>query len=122
MDDLIIVYGVVINDTINFVFTIDEDLTDWKVRAEFYDDCGNFVQLATTNSGGSNSQVNITATSSTESTFTVKVPKAQTTNFENPAHLEIELENSSEEVFTVLPGKKTSIEIIKEKINWTTPS
>ncbi len=107
-------------DTLFFDFIIDEDITGWKIRAEFYDKDGNSVQMANTASGGSDAQIEITDLG-TESDFTVKVAKNLTDDFDNTCYIEVEVEDTSSptNLYTVFKGE---VNLKTQKITWTTPS
>lgn len=107
--------------TIIFQVTYNQDLTGYKVRAELYDDFGASVQLATANSGGSNSQISFTVSSGI-TTITITVANDETDSFEGTAHLEIEIENVSGQIFSLLSGKTNQINMLEQKINWSTPT
>jgi len=104
-------------DTIELEITANTDITGWKIRAEFYDNEGNSVQLATTNAGGSDSQISIDDVSS--GIFTITCPSGETTSFENNSFLEIEREDASGKKLTIL---QSNIKMLDEKITWTSPS
>jgi len=111
--------GITKGDTILFQFTMGEDITGWKIRAELYD-CGHYIQLANTASGGSDSQILVDNV--TEGIFTVIVPKDQTDYFEAKSHLEIEIEDNHSDKFTVLNGETTTVDLQTQRIKWTTPN
>ena len=104
-------------DTIELEITANTDITGWKIRAEFYDLEGNSVQLATANSGGSDSQISID--DATNGVFTITCSAGETTSFENNAFLEIEREDSSGKILTIF---NESITMKDEKITWEEPS
>lgn len=104
-------------DSIELEITANTDITDWKIRYEFYDKEGNSVQGATSNSGGSDDQVEVTDAS--DGVFLIKVAKNLTTNFENQAYLEIEREDADEKIKTIFQGE---IEFKDEQITWSSPS
>lgn len=118
-----IIEGTVQGDTINLECSIDlesgETLTNWKIRCEIYDECQHSIKLATANSGGSTSQIEIT--DADEGEFTIKIAKTLTDNFDKRANIEIEVENSSGELFTPIIGEENEIIFSKQKINWSTP-
>ena len=47
-------------DSFSLEGDLNANMTDWKVRCEIYDDCGNCIKLATENSGGSDDEIEIT--------------------------------------------------------------
>ncbi len=109
--------NIVRGDNINLEADLNTDITDWKIRCEIYDDCGNCIKLATLNSSGADSQIEVT--DATNGIFIIKVAKNQTTNFDDKSFIEIEIENTSSEIFTVHQGE---IQFKKEKIDWTDPT
>lgn len=102
--------------------TLNQDITDWKIRCEIYDSCGHSIKLATENSDGSDDQIQVTDLLT--GTFIVKVEADTTTDFDNNANIEIEVET------TTLVGTKneklsilsSEIKFKKGKINWESPS
>lgn len=99
--------------------TLGGDITNWKIRAEIYDDSGQCIQLATANSGGSDEQIEIT--NSTNGEFTIKILKNKTTNFCDKGFIEIEVEtdDAPSKLITIA---KDDIEFVDKKITWTDPS
>ncbi len=112
-----VIRGIVKGDTIKFLFTLKEDITNWKIRTEVYDKSGNTVKLATTNSGGTSGDVTIT--DNTNGDFEVVVSKALTNLFNDKSYIEIEVETSNGELYTILQG---SILLETQRIEWTSPS
>jgi len=101
---------------------LNQDITNWKIRTEIYDKCGNSIKLATANAGGSDNQIEITNT--TEGKFLIKVESDKTTNFEDNGFIEIEVETttiigSKNEKTTVLQAK---LNFVTKQINWESPS
>lgn len=117
------IIGITKGDTVNFECQIDldsgQDISNWKIRCEIYDNCSNSIKLATANSGGSNSQIEVTDGLAGE--FTIKISKASTKNFENKSFIEIEVENEDEEVFTPVAGEENQIIFTPQRITWVTP-
>lgn len=112
-------------DTIQLTITVDDDITNWKIRAELYDDDETSIQLATENAGGSDNQISKTTMAAGLSTFLIKVASGLTTNIADKAYLEIEVDTGSDvggedEILTILP--KMTLEFTDEQITWTTPS
>ena len=103
-------------DNINLEATFDGIITNWKIRCEIYDDCGNCIKLATANTGGSDSQIEIT--DGANGVFIIKVAKNQTTNFDKKSFIEIEMESDTEELHTPHQGE---INFKDERITWITP-
>lgn len=108
--------GIVKGDNINLEADLDQDITGWKIRCEIYDSC-HCIKLATTNSGGSDDQIEIT--DATKGQFIIKVAKNETTDFECLSHIEIEGETSDEEIHTIHQG---DINFKKERITWEDPT
>ena len=109
---------IVKGDTILLEGTLGEDITNWKIRCEIYDDCSNSIKLATGNSGGSNDQISIT--DATNGVFLITVAKDLTTCFDDKSFIEIEMEtdDTPSQQFTVQQGE---IDFAKEQITWKTP-
>lgn len=108
--------GIVKGDTINLEGDLNIDITDWKIRCQVYDDCGQCIKLATLNTGGTDDQIEVT--DATNGIFIIKVIKGATKNFADKGFIEIEVENPSEEVHTVL---KDEIAFVSQEIDWETP-
>ncbi len=108
--------GLIKGDSIIFECNCDEDITDWKVRAELWDDGSVDIKKATANSGGSDAQIEIT--NATDGVFLIKIDKGETTNIVDQANLEIEMETNEGKIYTVF---QSIIKFIDEKINWDTP-
>lgn len=113
-----IIKGIVKGDTINFFFTLNENITDWKIRVEFYDKSGSSVKLATENSGGTVGDVVITNV--TNGDFEVVVAKDLTKFFNDKSYLEIEVETDSGEQYTVLASALVLLDA--QRIEWKEPS
>ena len=109
--------GIPRGDNINLEATFDGNITNWKIRCEIYDDCGNCIKLATANSGGSNDQIEIT--DAVNGVFIIKVAKNQTTKFDNKSFIEIEMESDTGEVNTPHQGE---LNFKDERITWETPN
>jgi hypothetical protein len=103
-------------DTIELEITANTDITEWKIRCELYDNEGNSIKLATLNSGGGNSQIEVT--DATNGVFIITVAKDLTDNFNNKSFIEIEREDANEKVLTIY---RNEIEFQDEQITWTTP-
>jgi len=103
------------NDYIELPCEVNEDITDWKIRAELYDKRSNCLKLATSNvTGGAVSQIEIT--DGTNGRFTVKVPKGQTGCFEDKSFIEIEREDANGNTKTIV---KRQFPFIEDEIEWT---
>ena len=110
--------GLIKGDTILFECKIGEDITNWKIRAELWDDvsAGVDIKKATANTGGSDAQIEIT--DATGGVFIIKILKGETTEIQDQANLEIEIETNEEALYTVF---KSIVKFNNEKIKWTTP-
>ena len=105
-------------DYFDFELTVNANLTGYKCRANIYDIDGNDIQLASSNiTGGSDSEVLIT--SSSISTIKVFVAKDLTDNFNENSFVEVEIEDASGKVYTIL---NYNFKINKENLTWTEPS
>lgn len=104
-------------DTIELEITANTDITDWKIRVEFYDKEGHSVQLATTNAGGSDSQISIDNVS--DGVFIITCPAGETTDFENNAFLEIDRIDNNGKKLTIF---QSAIVMKDKQINWSNPS
>lgn len=106
-------------DSINWECSLGVDITNWKIRCEIYDD-GYSIKLATANSGGADSQIEVTE--ATKGVFLIKVPKDETNCFcDKEANIEIEVENneSPTQIFTPFQDK---LELLDQKITWEDPT
>ncbi len=108
--------NVVKGDNINLDADLNQSITGWKIRCEIYDDCGNCIKLATTNSGGSDDEIEIT--DAANGLFTIKVAKNETTCFDDKSFIEIEGETPEEQIHTIHQG---DINFNSERITWETP-
>jgi hypothetical protein len=102
--------------------TIDEDITNWKIRVSLKDANGNEVKLATANSGGSDDQIQKTQVGAT-SIFLINFASGSTDGFKDEAELEIEVDtgltiNGQPDI---QPLYKETIYLEDSNINWTTP-
>ena len=109
-------------DTIYLECNFCEDITNWKIRCEIYDESGNSIKLATADSGGSNDQIEITDAS--EGEFAIKVAKDITTDFDDSSKIEIEVDTGNtvageDEILTVYQDEIT-FEV--QQITWTDPT
>jgi hypothetical protein len=109
-------------DSITLECNLNQNIDNWKIRCEIYEEVGQSVKLATANSGGSDDQIKIT--SSTTGIFKIYVPKDATKDFcdeNNRAFIEIEIEtnDSPSKKYTVLQDE---LELKDQTINWSTPS
>ena len=115
--------GIIKGDSFTLECNIKQDITDWKIRCELYDDCGHSIKLATANiTGGSNDQIEITGPSS--GIFLIKIVAGETTNFDDKSQIEIEVETTtqiggSNEKVTVFQGE---IDFNAERITWDSPT
>ncbi|MCK9542822.1 MAG: hypothetical protein M0R03_12415, partial [Novosphingobium sp.] len=93
------------------------DITNFKIRAEVFDNSNNSIQIATSNSGGTDLQILITDASN--GIFTLHVDKDLTTNFLKQSFIEIELEDADGDC---LETRVIPIELSAQEIRWTIPS
>jgi len=105
-------------DTIYFEVKADEDITNWKIRAQLWDSGSVDIKKATANSGGADSQIEVT--NATDGVFLIKIEKGETTSVLDEANLEIEVEtnDSPTKIYTVY---RSIIKFTDEKITWSTP-
>ena len=108
--------GLIKGDSIIFECNVDEDITDWKVRAELWDDGSIDIKKATANSGGSDAQIEIT--NATDGVFLIKIEKGETTNIVDQTNLEIEMETNEGKIYTVY---QSIVKFTNEKITWVIP-
>ena len=110
--------GLIKGDTIYFEVKADEDITDWKIRAQLWDAGTINIKKANADSGGADSQIEIT--NATDGVFLIKIEKGETTDVLDEANLEIEVEtnDSPTKIYTVY---RSIIKFTNEKITWVTP-
>jgi len=108
-----IIKTLVKGDTILFECKVEIDITDWKIRAELWDDItgGIDIEKATSNAGGSDFQIEVT--DAVDGVFIIKINKGETTNIENTGWLEIELETNEGLIYTVY---QSILRFVTEKI------
>lgn len=92
------------------------DLTNYKIRADLFDGC-NSIQIATSNSGGLDSEILITSAS--QGIFTIHIGKDLTTCFKTDSMIELELEDPDG---TPLETRRIPIKLSNQKITWVTPN
>lgn len=99
-------------------FNIRRDITDYIIRFEMYDKWGNHrVKLLSDDTPTSP----IDVTNASAGLFTVTVPKDSTTDFDDVASFEIEIESPTGSITTIFPGEKNEIIFLSQHIDWTTP-
>jgi len=105
-------------DTILFEVKVDVDITDWKIRAHVWDDVSGGIDIkkATSNTGGNDFEIEVT--DATGGVFIVKINEGETTDIEDQANLEIELETKEGKIYTVY---QSILKFTSEKIKWETP-
>jgi len=108
--------GIIKGDSITFECNAGEDITDWKIRAELYDEGSIDIKKATLNSGGSDAQAKIT--DAANGLFEVYIDKGETTDINDTANLEIEVETDNGKIYTIY---QNLIKFSNEKIKWSTP-
>lgn len=114
--NLLLPEKIVKGDTFSLEGTLDVAITDWKIRCQIDDDCGQVIKLATANSGGSDEQIEIT--DGTSGIFIITIAKTLTVNFADKAYIEIEVETDKEQIYTIHQGE---IQFKKQRIDWETP-
>lgn len=107
------------NDTEILECDLDADVTGWKIRCEIFDESKHSIKLATSNSGGSNDEIEVT--DALNGKFMIKVPSDSTKDFNHESKIEIEIETTNiiagkPEVKTIFQG---DISFKSRKINWT---
>ena len=105
-------------DAVDLEATLGEDITNWKLRVEIYDDAGQCVRLATANTGGADSQVEITNAS--DGIFLIKIPSNATLNFCDKGYIEIQAETDDDPT-KIITLAKDDFELVEKRITWTTP-
>lgn len=111
-------------DTIQLEVTIDDDITNWKIRAEIYDDENESIQIASAEAGGSTSQITKTLMTATKSTFLLNFASGDTDNIADKAYLVIQVDtgatiNGQPELLTIF---KTELIFTDRQITWSTPA
>jgi len=103
-------------DNFEVELTVNAVLTGYKCRVSVYDKDSNSLSLATANvTDGADTQVLITVGASS-SVIKVFVPKDETDSFNENSFIEVELENVSSKVYTIL---KQKFRMISENLTWT---
>lgn len=121
MNDLIINIdgprNYIIDDTIILNGTINTDLTNYKIRCSIKDASDNEVKLATSNSGGADSEINVT--DATNGTIIITCAKDLTASFDKISYITIEVENASGQVKTLMMEQ---IIFDNDRLTWTDSS
>lgn len=107
---------VVKGDTCNIKCQVNQSIYDWKIRATVVDNSDNSIKLANTLSGGSDDEIDII--DQINGMFFIKIAKDLTTDFDDRAEIEIEIENSAGNIFTLW---KYVFLFKKEEITWENP-
>lgn len=107
-------------DSKTIIIKSDESIANWKIRCEIYDNCGNCIKLATSNSGGSDTQIE----KLDSLRFAVYIPSDSTKDFNNQSFIEVEVDTGNTvggnpEILTVL---KERINFDCQRIKWSTPN
>jgi hypothetical protein len=106
------------SDTFILNLTIaDLDISDYKVRCALVD-CGRESKLANLAAGGDDDQIQAIDADSGMSAVRIVFPAKATENFGHYPILEVEIENTEGQVFTVLQQR---IRLMDEQIDWTQP-
>lgn len=117
--------GIIKGDTIVLECSVQADISSWKIRAEIWDANTHKIRLATSNiTGGSDDQIEVTSTSAEQSEFLIKIASGETTDFNDNAKIEIEIDTGNvvagqPEIKTIFKG---DIDFNKERITWLLPS
>ena len=121
MDNIVInidpLYNCVLGDTFTLNGVINTNLTLYKIRCSISDKEGHEIKLATSNSGGSDSEIEIINTSTGE--FIIICAKDLTTGFNNNITIAIEIENSAGAVRTIFQEDKY---FENDNLTWTDSS
>jgi len=100
-------------DTLFIDVTVNVDLTNWKIRAEMYDN-NNSVRKGSSNVvNGGIDQIDITDPPNGK--FTIKFYPSETVLF-NKANLEVELEDPDGNKYTII---QTKVYLKAERITWS---
>lgn len=87
------------SDSIDIDCQLNLNLSNYKIRAELFDQYHSNIYYATVNAGGSDTQIKVT--NSTKGQFTIYIAKNTTTLFHLVSYLEIEIEDTNGKVQTV---------------------
>lgn len=102
------------NDAISLPCVVNEDISNWKLRVEIYDNSCNSIKLATSNvTGGSVSQIEIT--DGANGKFTIYISKGETDCFEDKSFIEIEREDVNGNTKTII---QRDFPLIDDEIEW----
>jgi len=102
-------------DSITFECNIGENIANWKIRCEIYSGTHS-IKKATTNSGGTDAQIQITDTINGK--FIINIEKNETKDMDVNTNIEIEVETADNKVYTVYSNK---IMFNSQRIDWETP-
>lgn len=106
------------SDTMIFNVTVaDLDISDYKVRCEL-NDGGRSIKLANEAAGGADSQIDSLDAESGMSAVQITFPAKATVDFLDYATLEIEIEDTLGNVYTILQQR---VRLMNEQIDWTQP-
>lgn len=108
--------SIIAGDSINIPCDVDGDLTGYKIRCEIFDNDGENIKLANTAAGGSESQIADMVL--IQGRFLIQVAEGQTDDFNPLSFIEIELEDSDGEKYTIYHSQ---IEIKNQELIWETP-
>lgn len=110
-----VINNIIKGDSIEFEGDLQENISDWKIRAMLCDG-EHCIKKATLNSGGSDTQIKITDAENGK--FSIYIDAGQTTDFNREPNIEIEVEDIKGKVWTVYQG---TVILLPEKITWKTP-
>ncbi len=106
-----------LGDSVNIPCDVDGDLTGYKIRCEFFDNSCNEIKLGNSASGGSESEIADTVLA--QGKFLIQVAEDLTTDFDKKAFIEIELEDTDGDKYTIY---RAEFRFKKEEITWTDPT
>ena len=105
--------------TISLQITVDEDITNWEIKAKFYDTASNSKILKSAEAGGSDAEIEKT-TVGASSVFVVKMPAYETQDWEDKAWLEIKIDTGDDVggEDEILPAFKEQIMFEDSDLDW----
>jgi len=108
--------------TISLQITVDQDITDWEIKAKFSDIGGSEKVLKTTNAGGSDAEIEKTTIGASASVFVIKMPAYETQEWDNKGYLEIKIDTGSDVggEDEILPAFKEEIAFEDSDLDWET--
>ena len=106
--------------TISLQITVDQDITDWKIKAKFYDVGSNSKILKSSEAGGSDEEIEKTTKGASSSVFVIKMPAYETQDWEDKAYLEIKIDTGDDVggEDEILPAFKEQIKFEDSDLDW----